>query len=409
MRPAATLITAAARWLLIVLTLGVLIRSAFIWGYVPGPFMWGDLIHAHSHTAYFGWAGLGLMGMILFVLPRLTGAPLLLPEGATRWLIRLAPWAVGGQLLAFALYGYNALSIGFSTLNEVLWFLFAYIFWQNVKARPVREWPPALWLIGTAVALLLLSTLGTVLVIVARVILKTYDPVFANLGVYLFLQVYGDGWLEVGLMGVAAALLGGLPSRGMARWQALLSLTLMAPASLRLLTPFGLEGPLLWLGTAAGLGLGAAQILFLLNVLRAPERPLAAVRPWWMLAAAALLLKAVLEAAPLLPVWTAWSGERQLVIAFLHLKLLAVFTAGLIGALGYVTELKRGWAPFAAGTLVMVGALAAHGFWADGNPALGRSLYVLAFGAGLLSALGGMLAVWTVARLAAERSEKAAG
>ncbi len=197
----------AARWFLVVLPLGVFLRSAFVWIYTPAPFFWGNLIHAHSHTAYFGWAGLGLMGLILQVLPGLVGE-LLAGSGALRWLLRLAPWAVGGALLSFAFQGYAPGSIAFSTLNEVLWFLFAYAFWQTVGGRPVREWPASLWLIGVAVALLLVSTLGTFLVVLGRVIVQTKDPVLGNSGIYLFLQAYGDGWLEVGLMGVVSAMVG---------------------------------------------------------------------------------------------------------------------------------------------------------------------------------------------------------
>ncbi|MFO7274606.1 MAG: hypothetical protein DIU55_007030, partial [Bacillota bacterium] len=63
MHAAEALLRASARWLAVVLPLGVLLRSAFVSLYTPGPFYWGNLIHAHSHTAYFGWAGLGLMGL----------------------------------------------------------------------------------------------------------------------------------------------------------------------------------------------------------------------------------------------------------------------------------------------------------------------------------------------------------
>ncbi len=396
MNAAERLLIQSARWLVIVLALGALLRSAFVWLYNPAPFLWSDLIHAHSHTAYFGWAGLALMALMLHLLPRVTGEPVAAP-GAVRWLLRLAPWAVGGALVAFALEGYGPFSIALSVLNEALWYLFAYIFWQCVKRRPIREWPPALWLMGTAVALLLLSTAGTLLVMLTSVIFPVDDPVLAGSGIYLFLQAYGDGWLEVGLMGVAAALLGGLPDRRLARWQAVLLLVLTAPASLRLLVPFGLSGWPVWLGILSGLGLAVAQALFLINIARSPGHMPEAVRPWWGLAGAALVVKIALEALPLLPGWEAWAGERQLVIAYLHLKLLLLVTAGLIGALGYVTGVGRGWTLFASGALVMVGALAAHGLWTAAVPALSRPLFGVAFVAAIIAALGGAMAVWPTA------------
>ena len=113
------LLRSAARWLLVVLPLGVWLRSAFVWAHTPGPFTWANLIHAHSHTAYFGWAGLGLMGLMLAVLPRLTGRPVA-DSAPLRWLLWLAPWAVGGALVTFAWQGYGGLSIAFSTVNYIV-------------------------------------------------------------------------------------------------------------------------------------------------------------------------------------------------------------------------------------------------------------------------------------------------
>lgn len=390
MTAATTLLRAAARWFWVVLGLGLLLRSAFVWFYTPGPFLWSSLIHAHSHTAYFGWAGLGLMGLVLHLLPGLTGAPLAAP-GALRWLLRLAPWAVGGALVSFATQGYGPVSIAFSTFNEVLWFLFAYVFWQSSKARPIREWPAALWLIGVSVVLLLLSTLSTVLIVLTRVAFAVTDPVLANSGVYLFLQAYGDGWLEVGLMGCVAAMAGGLSDRRLARWQAWLLLWLTAPAALRLLAPFGLADPWLALGVLSGLGLSAAQLLYLWNM-RGAALPAGPSRHWWLLAAGALLLKAVLELSPLLPGWVHLTRDRHLVIAFLHLKLLALFSAGLIGALAALRPVKRrGFRLFAPGTALMLGALVAQGLWAEGAS---KTYLVLAFVGGAAAAAGAAMAVW---------------
>ncbi|MDF2631300.1 MAG: hypothetical protein K0R39_5131 [Symbiobacteriaceae bacterium] len=390
------LIRSSTRWFLVVLVLGIWLRTAFVWIYNPAPFAWGSLIHAHSHTAYFGWAGLGLMGLVLYVLPSLTGRPLAAPR-PMKWLLALSPWAVGGALVTFALWGYAAPSIAFSAVNEVVWFCFAYVFWQNVRGRAVRDWPAALWLIGVGVVMLLVSTLSTVLILLTRVVFETSSPVLYNSGVYLFLQAYGDGWMEVAMMGVVGAFVGGLPCRGLARLQALLMLTLMVPASLRLLMPYGLAGSLTAVGVTAGIGLSLAQVLYLVQVAPLVRRMPAVVKPWWLLAGGALAVKAVLEWLPLAPGWMEMALERNLVIAFLHLKLLALVTAAMIGALAYVGDLGRGFRLFAVGTVTMVGALAAHGSFVATTPALSRPLYVVAFVAGVIAAVGAAGAVWPVA------------
>ncbi|WP_374711734.1 hypothetical protein [Symbiobacterium terraclitae] len=392
LRTADTLMRASTRWLAVVLPLGVLLRSAFVWLYTPGPFYWGNLIHAHSHTAYFGWAGLGLMGLILHLLPGFTGRPVA-DSSPLAWLERLAPWAVGGALVTFAWWGYGGPSIAFSALNEVLWVLFAVAFWREVRQMPLRTWPPALWLIGAAVLMLLLSISGTTLVIISEAILDSAFPLLYQAGVYLFLELYGDGWVEVGLMGVVLAMSAGASEeRPAVRRIALAALLLMAPAALRMLIPRGLEGPLAWLSVLAGALFGAVQFWFLALARRRwlPE----AARPWWYLAGLSLAAKALLEFLPLLPAFSAMGLNRSLVIGFLHLKLLLLSSSGLLGALAVVRGAASPWAfrLFAAGSVAMVAALAAHGFLAEAVRGTSWPLYLVAFAAAFPAAIGGIWA-----------------
>lgn len=397
MHAADTLLRASARWLAVVLPLGVLIRSAFVWLYTPGPFYWGNLIHAHSHTAYFGWAGLGMMGLILHLLPRFTGRPVA-PSRPLAWLLRLAPWAVGGALVTFAWWGYAGPSIGFAALNEALWVLFAVVFWREVRERPLREWPAPLVLMGAAVLLLVLSISGTTLVILSEAVLDGAFPLLYQAGVYLFLELYADGWVQVGLMGAVLALAGPQPKAGegddrtAARRIALAALVLVAPAALRMLIPRGLEGPLVWLSIAAGALFGLAQLYFLAIAWRL--RPPAAARPWWRLAALSLALKAILEFMPVLPAWSALALDRNPVIAYLHLKLLLLASSGLLGALAAVRGAASPWAfrLYAAGSVVMVAALAAHGLLAGAIPGVSWPLYAVAFAAAFPAAAGGIWA-----------------
>lgn len=392
MHAAEALFRAAARWLAVVLPLGVLLRSAFVWLYTPGPFYWGNLIHAHSHTAYFGWAGLGLMGLILSLLPRLTGRPVA-GSRPLAWLLRLAPWAVGGAFVTFAWWGYAGPSIAFAALNEVLWVLFAVVFWREVRGRPVREWPAPLVLMGAAVLMLVLSLSGTTLVIVSEAVLDSAFPLLYQAGVYLFLELYADGWVQVGLMGVVLALAGWRPEDQQAAQRlAAAALLLVAPAALRMLIPRGLVGPLAWLSIAAGALFGAAQLGFLARArrLRLPE----AARPWWHLAGVSLAVKAILEFLPLLPVWSDWALSRSPVIAYLHLKLLLLSSSGLLGGLAAVRGPASPWAfrLFATGSVLMVAALAAHGFLAEAIPATSWPLYLVAFLAAIPAAAGGIWA-----------------
>lgn len=400
MHAASVLLSASARWLTVVLPLGVLLRSAFVWLYNPGPLYWGNLIHAHSHTAYFGWAGLGLMGLILHVLPRFTGRPVA-ESRPLIWLLRLAPWAVGGALVTFAWWGYAGPSIAFATLNEALWVLFAIVFWREVRQAPVAAWPAPLRFIGAAVLLLLLSISGTTLVIVSEAILDSAFPLLYQAGVYLFLQLFGDGWLEVGLMGIVLALAGVRDeARPLLTRLAVAALLLQAPAALRMLIPRGLEGPLVPASLIAGALQGLVQLAFLAFArnLQLPEH----ARPWWRLAGLSLAVKAALEFVPLLPAWSGLALNRSLVIGFLHLKLLLVVSGALLGAMAQVRGPAGRWAfrLFASGSVAMVSFLFAHGLLFDRAPATSLPLYALAFAAAFPAAIGG---IWGAAPAAAER------
>jgi len=396
MHAARALLSASSWWLTVVLPLGVLIRSAFVWLYTPGPFYWGNLIHAHSHTAYFGWAGLGLLGLILQLLPFFTGRPVAGSRPLT-WLLRLAPWAVGGALVTFAWWGYNGPSIAFAALNEVMWVLFAVVFRREVRGAPVRTWPVPLRFMGAAVLLLLLSITGTTLVIISEAVLDSAFPLLYQAGVYLFLQYFGDGWLEVGLMGAVLALAGVRDeARPLLTRLAVAALVLNGPAALRMLVPRGLEGPLVPVALVAGALLGLVQLTFLgfARRLRLPEH----ARPWWRLAGLSLAVKAVLEFAPLLPVGTDLALNRSLVIGFLHLKLLLVVSGALLGAIAEVRGPASRWAfrLFAAGSVAMVAVLFAHGLVADRVPGTSLPLYALAFAAAFPAAAGG---IWGALRL----------
>ena len=71
--------------------------AAFLWP--PATACWAELTEAHGHLQLFGWGGLMVLGVGLFFLPRLRGAPLAAPSlvlpallllSGRGWAIRLA-------------------------------------------------------------------------------------------------------------------------------------------------------------------------------------------------------------------------------------------------------------------------------------------------------------------------------
>ena len=56
---------------------------------------WAAMAQAHGHVQVYGWAGLFVLGVALYFLPRLRGAPLVMPT--------LLPWILGAQVVGLLL------------------------------------------------------------------------------------------------------------------------------------------------------------------------------------------------------------------------------------------------------------------------------------------------------------------
>ncbi len=407
-RPGRLLLRWAALWLLALATIGIYMRLGTVFPWLAAA-NFQYLVHAHSHTAYFGWAGMGMMGLILELLPALTGRSTLAAPRAVALLVWLTPWTVGVALLAFWWQGYGPASIATATVNQLIWYVFAYAFYAQVRALPVRRWPPALLLLGTAVFYLLVATAGTWFLTIMKVT-GVSDPILANAGVVLFLHAYADGWLELGVAGAAVALLPGLLGVGIdrpqwLRWQVGLALVLIVPAFLRLLIPYGLNGPLAQVGHVAGLLLVVPEGLFLAATLRA-WRAASALRrgpaaAWLAAAWLGLAAKLTTELVPLVPGWQLLAASRQGLIAYLHLKLLAFFTAALLGLVAHLfaVRLPRAWvAVYQVGTAALVMTLISVAIWTPQAPWLVRPLLVGALVFNLLPAVALVPVAWPVAR-----------
>jgi hypothetical protein len=107
---------------------GVWLRTVFLNPGTLGGFAFRNLVHAHSHLAFFGWATPALFALVVrtAVSPSVAGA---------RWL-RLHAHTVGiGSLLAFAGFlagGYTTSTIVLSTVHVGLWVLFAFGMWPRL-------------------------------------------------------------------------------------------------------------------------------------------------------------------------------------------------------------------------------------------------------------------------------------
>ena len=108
-------------WFIIIIFLGIVMRFSFAFNVVlPTPIEFTR--HAHSHTAFWGWAGPGFFGFILAILIDETKRSRVY-ENILFWGIQLVSFCA---LLSFILSGYSKLSIVFSTLMVFFWLGFSF-------------------------------------------------------------------------------------------------------------------------------------------------------------------------------------------------------------------------------------------------------------------------------------------
>ncbi len=106
---------------LLATVLGVVMRWHLTGFSAPIPF--DHLLHSHSHTLYFGWAGLAVLGGALGLVDQIT-------RGMRYALAVLLP-ATAALLPVFLVYGYNPASIAVSTVVTLCWYALIWMWWRS--------------------------------------------------------------------------------------------------------------------------------------------------------------------------------------------------------------------------------------------------------------------------------------
>lgn len=339
---------AALVYFIIVGILGTFLRARFVTPVLP-TLQFTNVLHAHSHVAYFGWTSLGLMAVMYALLPRITGRPVV-GQHLIRWQLAATHVSTVGALVSFAAGGYNVISIIFSTLNVLIWYLFMRIYWLNVRHLP-RPLPVAVRYWHGAVFLLFVSSLGTWLI--SAMTARGGAGVGREAGLNIFLTNFTDGWLILGLFGAAAAWLSthkvlhhrpGQWAAGPLPWIVVLTpFTFLAE-----LVTFELPMGVLLVGLVARYALVVPYIWFLWNLRAAWQgaRERGLVRGGGMQAfgvaafaffAAKAALHFVLGIIAVVP-------SRHMLVAYLHLDLLGFVSCGLLAALYLVFAAPEAWA-----------------------------------------------------------------
>lgn len=299
------------------------------------------LLHAHSHTLYFGWGGLA----VLVGATALLSSPTRSLRAATIGIAALMP----PTFVGFLLFGYNAITIAISTAVMLLWYVAAAAWWRSSR----NLGGTAVKVFRIAFAYLVISSFG----VWALAVLQASGagtPFSETLAVHAFLV--GFAWFIVlGVVGLLVARFGrrietGDVARAARWWLPLAWITF----------PLGvINGPeVALLGPAArmaGVLLLYPAWLFVKTLWRAAataETPWLwrSVAGWFALTSLSVASVGVAGTPALL------AGGRQGVVIYLHALLVGFVTTALVVMLG--GQVRSVYA-HAVSLVVMLGALAA--------------------------------------------------
>lgn len=159
--------------------LGVMLRLEMIGVGTGAPF--DHLLHAHSHTLYFGWVALGLLVAALAGTNRMT-SPL-------RWAATVLIATTPLLFLGFLATGYHPVTIGVSTVVMLAWYVVAVSWWRQLPAFERETALAYRYGLGYLVA----SSIG--IWILAAVQATGGAPLAEQLAVHAFL--IGFGWFFI--------------------------------------------------------------------------------------------------------------------------------------------------------------------------------------------------------------------
>lgn len=314
--------------LLLVAIIGVILRYKIAFSL---PFIdQKHLLHGHSHFAFAGWISHTLMVFLIQYLSRESGVDMFRKYRGLVWANLLTAY---GMLFWFPIQGYGGWSISFSTLSIIVSYIFTMVYWKDLNRlrenRISHQWFKA------ALLLNVLSSLGAF----ALAFMMATHTVHQNwylAAVYFFLHFQYNGWFFFAAMGLLTARMEHLTALR-PTLQTIFRLFAFASIPAYLLSALWLPMPVAVYVLVIFSALAQAWAWFLfLRLYNIYKTVLADIFPknisWLLiLAALATTIKILLQLGSTIPSLSQLAfGFRPIVIGYLHLVLLGMFSIFLI-------------------------------------------------------------------------------
>lgn len=288
-----------------------------------------NLLHAHSHFAFSGWISQMLYAALALQLSRH------LPANKVQkyhWLLALNLVCSFGMLVSFTIQAYKAVSIFFSTAAILVSVIYLIAFLKDKAYLPATHPSRSWWQAGLLFNIL--SALGPFTLAYMMATQSIHQWLYLG-SVYFYLHFQYNGWFFFGLLAIVVS---NKPDAAgsVDRYFKILCATVIPTFLLSILW---VQLPL-WLyipAVAATVAQLAAWVHLLIKVRQSAGRMKDHNGRHWSrwfsyAATAALTLKLLLQGVSVLPGLSQLVfGFRPIVIAYLHLVLLGVYSLYLVG------------------------------------------------------------------------------
>jgi hypothetical protein len=288
-------------------------------------------LSAHSHFAFAGWAGLALMTLLIYDL---------LPEPIAQkkiyqWVLAGIEISSLGMAFSFPFFGYNAVSIFFSTLYIVAAVVFAPVFIKDMLRFSKN---PTIKLLSiSAVSSLIISFLGA-LGLVYILVARSGNSILYRDSIYTFLHFQYNGFFTLAVFALFYQHVlrkGIVPDKDARMFALFLCLSIPPTLFLSLLWHNNL---FFYFLSATGALLIIVSLFYFLRLVRSVNgaqlfsSPVA--RTFWLFAVFSFGLKILLNVGTIFPVLgNAVYGNRPVIIGFLHLVFLGFLSFYLLASL----------------------------------------------------------------------------
>jgi len=314
-----------------------------------------NLLHAHSHFAFSGW----ISQFIYTGLVSILSAHITVIRRKKYDVLLLCNLLVAyGMLVAFTIQGYKAISITFSTLSIVIAIVFTYFFIKDstyaIKKHPAKNWAIA------ALILNLVSSFGPFSLAYMMASKNIEHSMYLG-SIYYYLHFQYNGWFFFGCMAlIALPLYQSIQNLNNYFW--LFALTVIPTFFLSILW---VKLPL-WLYIITIIA-SIIQLFAWLSLLRKiyiakknilKTNVLTQTTIFFIAATLALTIKFLLQTISVIPSLSQLVfGIRSIVIAYLHLVLLGVYSSFIIGYLFSNEILKQNKVAKLGAYLFLIGVI----------------------------------------------------